>query len=365
MNEALARMSLEAGDQRQAARMGRFLMAAGTSVLVCVTLVVCAALGLLPWRAALEGSGGILALIVIFYVLFRTGANLYFSDPSLTTEQCGAALLFLTYIMYHAGPAREALTLFYPVVMLFGLLKLNAARLMLLAAIALGAHGTMLMLVLLHNPAMEAASAFTEFAVLMVVLPWFAAMGGYVSRLRSKLSESNRELQSAYERIERLAMRDELTGAYNRRYLMEVLAREAARAQRGGKPLSVCVLDVDHFKSVNDTLGHAAGDAVLCKLPELLGRAMRAVDVLGRFGGEEFLLVLPDTDAAGAHALAERARLAVEAAEIPGLPPGRRITVTIGIAQVASAEAIAATLARADRALYAGKAAGRNRVSLG
>jgi len=352
-------------DARQATRMGRFLMAAATSLLVCATLFFCAAMGLLPWRAAVEGSGGIIALILVFYALFRSGLNLRFSDPSLTTEQAGSAILFLTYIMYHAGPAREALTLFYPMVMLFGLLRLTAARLMVLALVALGAHATMLMLVLMRHPAMEARAAITEFVVLMVVLPWFAAMSGYVSRLRSRLADSNRELQSAYQRIERLAMRDELTGAYNRRYLMEVLAREGARAERTGRPLCVCVLDADHFKSVNDTFGHAAGDAVLRTLPELLGAGMRTMDVVGRLGGEEFLLILPDTDVRGACVAAERARAAVARAEIAGLPPGRRITVTIGVAQVGSAESVHAALARADRALYAGKAAGRNRVSAG
>jgi diguanylate cyclase len=267
--------------------------------------------------------------------------------------------------MYHAGPAREALTLFYPVVMLFGMLKLNAARLMVLALVTLAAHATMLILLLLRNPRMEAGAALTEFAVLMVVLPWFAAMGGYVSRLRSRLADSNRELQAAYERIEGLAMRDELTGAYNRRYLMEVLKREGARAERLRRPLSVCILDVDHFKSINDTLGHAAGDAVLRKLPELLGAGIRAVDVLGRYGGEEFLLVLPDTDVKGACALAERARAAVAEAQVPQLPAGRRVSVTIGVAQLGSGETVNAALGRADRALYDGKAAGRNRVVVG
>lgn len=358
-------MSPAAEEERQATRLGRFLMAAGTSLLVCLTIVFCAALGFLPWRAAIEGSALIVALILVFYALFRSGLNLRFSDPSLTAEQAGAALLTLAYIMYHAGPAREALALFYPVVMLFGLLRLNAARLMVLALVALAAHATMLMLVLIRDPHMDAVAAITEFVVLMVVLPWFAAMGGYVNGLRMRLGESNRELQAAYERIEGLAMRDELTGAYNRRYLMEVLARESARAERLRRPLTLCLLDVDHFKSVNDTLGHAAGDAVLRKLPEILAAATRGGDVVGRFGGEEFLLVLPDTDARGGGALAERARAAVEAADLPGLPAGRRVTVTIGLAQLAAGENFHGALARADRALYAGKAGGRNRVAVG
>ena len=352
-------------DERQATRLRRFWMGAGTSLLVCATLFACAELGLLPWRSAIEGTGGIVGLIALFYALFRSGLNLRFADPSLTTEQCVSAALFLTYIMYHAGPAREALALFYPVVMLFGVLRLNASRLMALALITLAAHATMLIFALMRDASMNAGYALTEFCVLMIVLPWFAVMGGYVNGLRERLAASHRELGTAYERIERLAMRDELTGTYNRRYMMELLERERARSERLGRPLSVCLLDVDHFKSVNDTLGHAAGDAVLRGLAPLLGAGMRTADVLGRIGGEEFLMVLPETGIAGAQAVAERARAAVERAHFDGLPEGRRITVTLGIAEAALGEAPAVLLARADGALYAGKGAGRNRVALG
>ena len=361
MSVVLSRFSFFPVDERQSLRIGRFLMAAGTSLLVCVTLFACAFLGLLPWRAALEGTAGIVALIVVFYLLFRTGLNLRFSDPSLTTEQVGAAILFLGYIMYHAGPAREALTLFYPVAMLFGVLKLSASRLMVLALLALASHATMLVLVLLRDPQMEATAALTEFAVLMVVLPWFAAMGGYVNRLRTRLSDSHHELQRAFDRIEQLAVRDELTGAYNRRFLMETLGRERSRAARLGAPYSICFFDIDHFKSINDSLGHAAGDAVLSRLPKLTAVGQRSVDVFGRFGGEEFLLILPGTGLQGAQVAAERVRAAVEGAEFPGMPSGQRVTVTIGVAE-AKGEEPAALLARADRALYAGKSAGRNRV---
>jgi diguanylate cyclase len=144
-------------------------------------------------------------------------------------------------------------------------------------------------------------------------------MGGYVNRLRTRLAESNGQLEGALERIRDIAVRDELTGTYNRRFLM----------------------------------GHAAGDDVLRHVAAILGRGLRGSDVFGRFGGEELLLVLPDTDPAGAKVLAERIRAAV-AAET-------RVTVTIGVAQYAGGSA-AAVLARADQALYRGKAAGRNAV---
>jgi diguanylate cyclase len=351
-------------DERQALRMQRYVIAAGTSVLVCLTLILFAFLQLVPWRAALHGSLAIALLLAVFYLVFRTGLNLRFADPSLTTAQASAAIVTLAYIMYHAGPARPALIVFYLMVLLFGVLRLSGKRLMLLALLALGAHGAMLALLLARDPQVDNAALLTEFVVLLVVLPWFAAMGGYVNRLRLRLSDSHRDLKTAFERIEQLAIRDELTGLYNRRFLIECLARERSRAERLGAPFSVCLIDLDHFKSVNDTFGHAAGDALLRELPKLATAVLRSLDIAGRWGGEEFLLVLPGTGLDGARALGERLRSTVERARFDALGE-RRVTATFGVAEYARGEELSALLARADRALYAGKAGGRNQVVLG
>lgn len=361
MSEVLseAAIGLPERDERQSLRVARFLMAAGTSLLVCVALLICSFLGLLPWRAAIDGSIGIVALTLLFYALFRSGLNQRFADPSLTTEQVGAAILLLAYIMYHAGPARAVLTPFYLVAMLFGVLRLNGRRMMVLALLALLAHAVMLHLLYLRAPAIDARAALAEFVVLAVVLPWFAVMGGYVNRLRSRLSDSHRNLQQAFERIGELAIRDELTGVYNRRYLMETLAREQSRAERLGAPFAVCLIDIDRFKAINDGHGHATGDQVLKDFARLVPPELRAVDVHGRFGGEEFLIILPGTDMAGAQACAERVRAKTEAAAFPGVP---RVTITVGVATYAMKEPVSALLARADKALYEGKNAGRNRV---
>ena len=361
MSEVLSEASvgLPPRDERQSLRIARFLMAAGTSLLFCFTLALCAFLGLVPWRAAIDGSIGVVALVALFYLLFRTGFNQRFADPSLTSEQVGAAILLLAYIMYHAGPARAVLTPFYLVAMLFGVLRLNARRMLLLAFLALLAHAVMLHLLYFRGPGVNPGTALAEFLVLAVVLPWFAVMGGYVNRLRARLSDSHRDLQLAVERIGELVIRDELTGAYNRRYLMEALGREQSRAERLGTPFAVCLIDIDRFKSINDSYGHATGDAVLKEFARLVPPELRAVDVHGRFGGEEFLIVLPGTEMAGAQTCAERVRARTEATAFPGAP---RVTVTVGVAVYGMKEPVSALLARADKALYEGKNAGRNRV---
>ena len=363
MSEVLSgRFTIFPAEEPQSQYLGRFLMAAGTSLLICLALWLFAFLGLLPWRAALEGTAGIVTLVGLFFVVFRTGFNRRFADPSLTAEQCGAAIVFLAYVMYHAGPARSALMLFYLVAMLVGVPRLDANRLLVLALVAIGAHGIVLHATYVRNPLMDVRPAFIEFGVLVIVLPWFAVMGGYVNRLRVRLSESNRELRRAFEHIEELAIRDELTGAFNRRFLMEALAQERSRAERLSEAFSLCMIDLDHFKGINDSFGHAAGDAVLRHFAALGPRGLRGIDTFGRYGGEEFLLVLPGTGREGALAVAQRVRAATEAAAFPGLPPGRRVTVSVGVATYARGEELQALLARADKALYQAKAAGRNQV---
>ncbi len=164
--------------------------------------------------------------------------------------------------------------------------------------------------------------------------------------------------------LKRRAHIDVLTGLNNRRYFFELAEQELARAKRHGAPLQALMLDVDHFKLVNDTYGHHAGDRVLQKLSEICVQTLREIDLLGRIGGEEFAILLPETKGEQALEVAERLRLAVAVATVP-LEQGDSIhfTVSIGVARfVATDTKIEDMFKRADTALYAAKNAGRNRV---
>lgn len=199
----------------------------------------------------------------------------------------------------------------------------------------------------------------TEAGPLLPVLALAQVM--YVLLLAAvvRLRSSQQQAHSRAELLRTLASTDVLTGLPNRRAMLDVLERTVALSQRSGRPVSVALIDVDHFKAVNDRFGHAGGDAVLSQLGELMRTQLRASDVLARWGGEEFLLCAPDTSVSAAAELAERVRQAVSAW---AFPHGEAVTISIGLTQWLGGDDVDSLLHRADRALYQAKARGRNRT---
>jgi len=186
------------------------------------------------------------------------------------------------------------------------------------------------------------------------MIKWFAVAASYISNLRARL-------HSSLQKIAALATRDALTGLSNRRQIVLDLDGSVKHAHRRGDPMCVALVDIDHFKSVNDRFGHIVGDEVLISVAGCLAGSLRAGDHVGRFGGEEFLLVLPGTTMAQASSLVERLRVRLEA--LPPLPSGERpVTASFGLAAWRGDESAADLLLRADQALYRAKSAGRNRV---
>ncbi|AGA91523.1 diguanylate cyclase (GGDEF) domain-containing protein [Thioflavicoccus mobilis 8321] len=181
-----------------------------------------------------------------------------------------------------------------------------------------------------------------------------------MSGLTTEMGNLVRELRRANRRILDLARTDVLTGLPNRRYFYERLGEAVEQARHLRRPLSVLMIDLDHFKRVNDRFGHAGGDAVLTAFAELLRGRARAGDFPGRLGGEELALLLPDTDAEQGQRVAERLR--ADAARLRPLDEAAVFTVSIGVATWRDGETGEALLARADEALYAAKTAGRDRV---
>lgn len=184
------------------------------------------------------------------------------------------------------------------------------------------------------------------------------------SRLYQKLLEVNRQLQEAQGALLELATRDGLTGIFNRAAIVEELAVELSRAQRHSEPIGVLMVDIDHFKQINDGHGHPAGDAVLKAIAARLQKSLRGYDRLGRYGGEEFLVVLGETDFDTAIGAAERLRTALSSEQVA--IGNTRLTVTASVGMAVADDSVHVTLEQlvsaADQALYDAKRAGRNRV---
>ena len=185
----------------------------------------------------------------------------------------------------------------------------------------------------------------------------------HVSNLDAQVAIRTAQLESALAEIKELTITDSLTGCFNRRHLDLRLLEEVLRSQRSAHPLSVVISDIDNFKTINDRLGHAAGDAVLRGLAELFRGAMREkIDWVARYGGEEFVIVLPNSDLEDATAIAQRLRAAVEASMFSHGKFNLRITASFGVAECSAGDNADGLLARADAMLYKAKGAGRNKV---
>ena len=204
--------------------------------------------------------------------------------------------------------------------------------------------------------------ALVYWSIVTATLLFFAFMVGYMARLRMQLSRSKRSLEEAFVALEHAASHDALTGIYNRRQLNEILQQELRRAERYGTQFSVCLIDLDHFKSINDTYGHGAGDAVLAAFAGMLTDCMRDTDHVGRYGGEEFLVVMSGTSREGAIITADRIRVMAKSRPFKGLPDTFRLTVSAGMASHVKGESIEQTVTRADTALYRAKHLGRDRI---
>ncbi|MEQ9558111.1 MAG: diguanylate cyclase [Rhodospirillales bacterium] len=186
-----------------------------------------------------------------------------------------------------------------------------------------------------------------------------------LARIRNHLAlqKAHRDLKAANEELTRLATTDFLTGVWNRRRFMELGEAEVARVRRSGRSFGMAMMDVDHFKSVNDTHGHDAGDNVLRALAEACVDRLRNVDIVGRMGGEEFALILPETDPQGAMLTVERLREYLGELAIPIDSGTLTVTVSVGVTTVKDpSDTIEAALKRADEALYQAKGSGRNKT---
>jgi diguanylate cyclase len=304
-------------------------------------------------------------VIGVFAVLSETHVNDRFADHFLTVFQVGAHVVIQLGFLIAAPQIGYA---FLNVLFLiFAVASLRMTSFQALVAWTLTAGSVAPIFLLTRIPlGMPVATPTERFAALLcfvLTIGQCAFVGLYGESLRKKLYRSSLKLKEAYRRIEELAELDELTGSYNRRCIMRMLSEEMNRARRIETRCSIALIDLDWFKRINDAHGHPTGDEVLRTFAITMFANIRTVDRFGRYGGEEFLLVLPDTSADGAAQNLERLREIVADLDWSAFSPGMRVTISAGVTTLQPNETPDTFLARADRALYSAKARGRNQIA--
>lgn len=364
LNRAGSKPSAEALSRRLGQRRQSLAAQVGSYGLGAAVLMVYAHAGTIsmavPSMFFLSG----VTLIGFFSVLSETHFNDRFEDHHLTVFQViGHIAIQLGFLLAAPEIGYAFLNVLF---LIFGVASLQMTPRQ--AAIAWTFTALSVAPIFLFAPitiGMPVATTTERFAAALgfvLTIGQCAFVGLYGDSLRRKFYKRSAELSEANRRIEQLAELDELTGSFNRRCIMRMLDDEIARVQRVKMPLSIALIDLDWFKRINDTYGHPTGDEVLKTFAITVFANIRGVDRFGRYGGEEFLLVLPDTAHDVAERLLNRLRAIVAELDWSAFSPGMQVTLSAGIVTLKAGEMADAFLARADRALYKAKAQGRDRI---
>lgn len=351
--------------EKQRLRKQRHAMAFATYLVPLSLVVLCWHQGLLAVQVIYHFSAFTLIINLTILFLIHKNINLRFRDPSLTSLHIAVSPIPTLWVMYFLenGHARSIFMMILVLATLYGILELNTRRFLITCLWIFLLYSFMILALWWRKPeVLNLSLEFIQAAAFVLVMFSISIIGGFISSLRAVLRKRNYELQNALEKIEQLASIDPLTGVANRRRLFETLEEEVNRFSRGNLPLSVCLIDIDRFKQVNDDHGHLAGDEILRKVACCISEGMRSIDTFGRYGGEEFLMILPHTPIKGARLKAEKVRRRIASLAFPEIDKDLRITISAGVAGYRAGEDIDATLLRADRALYLAKQQGRNRV---
>jgi diguanylate cyclase (GGDEF)-like protein len=340
------------------------VQAVNCTLITAVLLVYCYAGTIptvIPSAYFLSGIG----LIGIFVVLSETHVNDRFEDHYLTIFQVGGHVALQLGFLLAAPQIGYAFLSILFLIFGFGSLRMTSRQATIAWTLTMIGLGPIFLLstVPIGMPVGTHIERLSAMLCYVLMIGQCAFVGLYGSSLRTMLYKRGFELREAYKRIEELAALDELTGSFNRRCIMRMLDNEINRAHRIQTPCSIALIDLDWFKRVNDTYGHPTGDEVLRTFAITMFANIRGIDRFGRYGGEEFLLVLPDTPNDAAARILERLRAIIADLDWSAFSPGMHVTISAGVATLRAEESADTLLARADSALYVAKARGRNRIA--
>ncbi|QGX38229.1 GGDEF domain-containing protein [Permianibacter aggregans] len=370
---------------KQTIRFKRFLMALTTYTLniIAAYLILQLGLGEIEPTVWWLFVGSTIVINLVFALMFLNHWNLRFRDPSLTALQILVSASWGMILVYGLPEARPLILLFFIPAFSFGMLRLNTQQYVLVAGLCLAEYAGLLFWENFYRPTFRLEFELFLFVLFSAVLLWMAVFGGMVSKIRRELKRKTVQLQHANELITRQSSTDDLTLVYNRRHAIRVLKHFLAIANRFEMPFSVALIDIDHFKQINDEHGHLVGDEVLKEFARRLADSLRETDVLlattfhpeiqdedsdvelesfvARYGGEEFLILLPGVDQPHSLSALQRLReaIGIQAFYVP-FPLVVRFSA--GVAQYQRGETLENLLHRADEALYRAKNLGRDRV---
>lgn len=300
---------------------------------------------------------------LIFYGLVRSGITRSWRDPGLMVLQNLYALAAICFGYITLDPAERGLVLvLIALVIVFGMYTHQPRLSVINGVLAMLSLGCAMGVLSRVNPAYYPPQLeLHRFGVMLGTLPVLIVTAYLISNWRKRLSTQRRELQQALEQVQQLATRDALTGLYNRRHMQEKLVYAAQRYHRYGERFTVALIDLDHFKRINDEHGHKVGDQALMAFGLAATMVLRDTDTLARWGGEEFLFLMPNTSPQKALIALERVRDALISISVSDAVPHLRLRFSAGVALYQGRERTEGTLERADQALYRAKSEGRNR----
>lgn len=311
------------------------------------------------WWAAVSVGG----LMVMTAMIF-SGWSARLQDPSLTIPQMTWTITSGAVAYVLAGDARGVVPSVLAMILFFGTFGLTLAQVVGIGIYALLAFGVAVAAAARFNAGTYGVVDTAYALMVLLVLIGCIALNLRIQSIRQHLRQQREALAQALAENRELATRDELTGLLNRRAMLDLMLLEQRRSARSARSLLLAVLDIDHFKPINDAHGHSTGDRALQAFAATVRASVRDTDVLARWGGEEFVLMLCDTQLEDAQELLERVRVSVAALQVAHAPEPVRFTVSAGLALYLPGDTIEHTLERADQALYAAKALGRNRVAV-
>ena len=348
---------------------GRQRVRASQSLLALVVYVLFAGvqhaevlLGLIDFDESRRLMVIMLSGSLLFYAVIRSGLNeRVASDPSLTLAQTAFGVLGSAGWYAITGPARGAVMTLQVLILVFAMFALRPAQSRALAALAFALLAAVMAWKSRTDPLRYPPAVELTHAVLAgIVLAAVAVLAGRMGVMRARLRAQKAELERALERIGQLASRDELTGLINRRHMSPLIEFERARQRRDASNMTIALLDIDLFKRINDSHGHQAGDTVLKAFADVARQVLRATDVLARWGGEEFLLMLPATTPEQALRSIERLREGLAQLSFDAIAVGLKVTFSAGLSACDGEGPLEVCIERADQAMYRAKAQGRN-----